>query len=41
MTLQGKVTTYDYYSGLEKLTDNTGLVKVRVSVFLAKVSGFG
>ncbi|KAJ6514372.1 hypothetical protein C8R47DRAFT_1206735 [Mycena vitilis] len=29
MTLQGKVTTYDYYSGLEKLTDNTGLRKVR------------
>ncbi|KAJ7820776.1 hypothetical protein B0H14DRAFT_2599756 [Mycena olivaceomarginata] len=29
MTLQGKVTTYDYYSGLEKLTDNTGLIKVR------------
>ncbi|KAJ7803369.1 hypothetical protein B0H14DRAFT_3091988 [Mycena olivaceomarginata] len=28
MTLQGKVTTYDYYSGLEKLTDNTGLEKV-------------
>jgi hypothetical protein len=33
MTLQGKVTTYDYYSGLEKLTDNTGLVKVKVSFF--------
>ncbi|KAJ7814307.1 hypothetical protein B0H13DRAFT_2242773 [Mycena leptocephala] len=29
MTLQGKVTTYDYYAGLEKLTDNTGLGKVR------------
>ncbi|KAJ7691087.1 hypothetical protein B0H14DRAFT_3100895 [Mycena olivaceomarginata] len=24
MTLQGKVTTYDFYSGLEKLTDNSG-----------------
>jgi hypothetical protein len=34
MTLQGKVTAYDYYSGLEKLTDNTGLVKVRVRVFI-------
>jgi hypothetical protein len=33
MTLQGKVTTYNYYSGLEKLTDNTGLVKVKVSFF--------
>ncbi|KAJ7683625.1 hypothetical protein B0H14DRAFT_3535080 [Mycena olivaceomarginata] len=31
MMLQGKVTTYDYYSGLEKLTDNTGLTKVRRS----------
>jgi hypothetical protein len=30
MTLQGKVTTYNYYSGLEKLTDNMGLEKVRV-----------
>ncbi|KAJ3709697.1 hypothetical protein C8R42DRAFT_598178 [Lentinula raphanica] len=24
LTLQGKVTTYDFYAGLEKLTDNTG-----------------
>jgi hypothetical protein len=30
MTLQGKVTTYDYYSGLEKLRDNTGLQKLKV-----------
>jgi hypothetical protein len=30
MTLQGKVTTYDFYSGLEKLTDNTGMKKIRV-----------
>ncbi|KAJ7430256.1 hypothetical protein B0H11DRAFT_2263932 [Mycena galericulata] len=29
MTLQGKVTTYDFYSGLEKLTDNTGLEKLK------------
>ncbi|KAJ7736393.1 hypothetical protein B0H14DRAFT_3097541 [Mycena olivaceomarginata] len=29
MTLQGKVTTYDYYSGLEKLTDNTGMEKIQ------------
>ncbi|KAJ7036483.1 hypothetical protein C8F04DRAFT_1210089 [Mycena alexandri] len=29
LTLQGKVTTYDFYSGLEKLTDNTGLVKLK------------
>ncbi|KAF8145475.1 hypothetical protein K438DRAFT_1630027 [Mycena galopus ATCC 62051] len=27
MTLQGKVTTYDYYSGLKKLTDNTGCLR--------------
>jgi hypothetical protein len=30
MTLQGKVTTYDFYSGLEKMTDNTGMVKMKV-----------
>ncbi|KAJ7693185.1 hypothetical protein B0H17DRAFT_907949, partial [Mycena rosella] len=29
MTLQGKVTTYDFYSGLEKLSDNAGLLKIR------------
>ncbi|KAJ7434219.1 hypothetical protein B0H11DRAFT_2258641 [Mycena galericulata] len=29
MTLQGKVTTYDFYSGLEKLTDNTGMLKMK------------
>ncbi|KAJ7711574.1 hypothetical protein B0H16DRAFT_1343629 [Mycena metata] len=29
MTLQGKVTTYDFYSGLEKLTDNTGMMKMK------------
>ncbi|KAJ3817611.1 hypothetical protein F5880DRAFT_1492633, partial [Lentinula raphanica] len=27
LTLQGKVTTYDYYAGLEKLYDNVGTVK--------------
>ncbi|THU93273.1 hypothetical protein K435DRAFT_670546, partial [Dendrothele bispora CBS 962.96] len=27
MTLQGKVTTYDYYNGLEKLRNNVGLKK--------------
>ncbi|KAJ3817326.1 hypothetical protein F5880DRAFT_1493129, partial [Lentinula raphanica] len=25
LTLQGKVTTYDFYAGLEKLSDNTGI----------------
>jgi hypothetical protein len=30
MTLQGKVTTYDFYSGLEKMTDNTGMTKMKV-----------
>ncbi|KAJ7787930.1 hypothetical protein B0H14DRAFT_3095293 [Mycena olivaceomarginata] len=29
MTLQGKVTTYNFYSGLEKLTDNSGLRKMK------------
>ncbi|KAJ3816515.1 hypothetical protein F5880DRAFT_1494202, partial [Lentinula raphanica] len=27
LTLQGKVTTYDYYAGLEKLYDNVGTAK--------------
>jgi hypothetical protein len=30
MTLQGKVTTYNYYSGLEKVTGNTGLEEIKV-----------
>ncbi|KAJ7430340.1 hypothetical protein FB451DRAFT_1068620, partial [Mycena latifolia] len=29
MTLQGKVTTYNFYSGLEKLTDNTGTKEMK------------
>ncbi|KAJ7431013.1 hypothetical protein B0H11DRAFT_2165862 [Mycena galericulata] len=29
MTLQGKVTTYDFYSGLEKMSDNTGMHKMK------------
>ncbi|KAJ3817807.1 hypothetical protein F5880DRAFT_1617949 [Lentinula raphanica] len=29
LTLQGKVTTYDFYAGLEKLTDNTGVKNLR------------
>ncbi|KAJ7808072.1 hypothetical protein B0H14DRAFT_2380861, partial [Mycena olivaceomarginata] len=29
MTLQGKVTTYDFYTGLEKLMMKSGLVKVK------------
>jgi hypothetical protein len=32
MTLQGKVTTYNFYGGLEKLTDNTGLGKMKVGM---------
>ena len=30
MTLQGKVTIYDYYGGLEKLTDAAGIESVKV-----------
>ncbi|KAJ3816422.1 hypothetical protein F5880DRAFT_1494319, partial [Lentinula raphanica] len=30
LTLQGKVTTYDFYAGLEKLTDNTGVKHIKV-----------
>ncbi|KAJ3714963.1 hypothetical protein C8R42DRAFT_725909 [Lentinula raphanica] len=29
LTLQGKVTTYDFYAGLEKLTDNTGVKNIK------------
>ncbi|KAJ3833604.1 hypothetical protein F5878DRAFT_645810 [Lentinula raphanica] len=29
LTLQGKVTTYDFYAGLEKLTDNTGVRNIK------------
>ncbi|KAJ3791733.1 hypothetical protein GGU11DRAFT_644407, partial [Lentinula aff. detonsa] len=29
LTLQGKVTTYDFYAGLEKLTDNTGVKNLK------------
>lgn len=31
LTLQGKMTTYDFYNGIEKLTDNTGTQKIPVS----------
>lgn len=33
LNLQGKIAGYDYFSGLEKLTDNAGLIKIRVSLF--------
>ncbi|KAJ3817509.1 hypothetical protein F5880DRAFT_1626284 [Lentinula raphanica] len=29
LTLQGKVTTYDFYAGLEKMTDNTGVKNLK------------
>ncbi|KAJ7720212.1 hypothetical protein DFH07DRAFT_972687 [Mycena maculata] len=29
LALQGKVMTYDFYSGLEKLVDNTGMLKIK------------
>jgi hypothetical protein len=32
-TLQGKISMYDYYSALEKLTDNTGLQLGKVRNF--------
>jgi hypothetical protein len=31
-TLQGKIAAYDYYSALEKLTDNTGVQPVKVRI---------
>jgi len=35
MTLQGKMSTYDFYAALERRTDNTGLraLKVCLSIF--------
>jgi hypothetical protein len=33
LTLQGKVTTYDYYTGLKKLTNNTGVGLKLVSLY--------
>lgn len=46
MTLEGKSTTHDFYSSLEKLSDNTGCDRrvstrlcFRFSVNLATVSG--
>jgi hypothetical protein len=30
--LQGKVAGYDYFSALEKLTNNAGMSKVKVSL---------
>lgn len=30
LTLQGKVTTYDFYAGLEKLSNNMGLGDTKV-----------
>ena len=32
VTLQSKVTMYDYYMSMEKLTDNTGLKEITVCV---------
>jgi hypothetical protein len=33
-TLQGKIAAYDYYTALEKLTDNVGLAVVKVCAFV-------
>lgn len=35
-TLQGKIAAYDYYSALEKLTDNAGLKPVKVRAFTSQ-----
>jgi hypothetical protein len=32
LNLQGKIAGYDFYSGLEKLTDNAGMSKIKVSI---------
>jgi hypothetical protein len=39
MTLQGKVTTYDFYGGLQKLTDNSGLGNIKASAIQSEISG--
>jgi hypothetical protein len=36
-TLQGKVTMYDYYFALEKLTDNMGLNPCKVTLLLVLI----
>lgn len=40
LNLQGKIAGYDFYSGLEKLTDNTGIGKIKVSIWLSHMSSF-
>ena len=37
LNLQGKIAGYDFYSGLEKLTDNTGMGKIKVSSRLSHI----
>ena len=32
LTLQGKMSLYDFYAGLEKRTDNTGTLKLKVDI---------
>lgn len=34
MTLQGKLSAYDFYHSLVRKTDNTGLIKMKVSLFI-------
>jgi hypothetical protein len=36
--LQGKIAGYNYYLALEKLTDNTGMSKIKVSKFAVAIA---
>lgn len=38
LNLQGKIAGYDYFSGIEKLTDNAGLGNLRVSSSVLNLS---
>ena len=36
LTIQGKVNAYDFYHGLERITDGAGLFKPKVSVVVSQ-----
>lgn len=39
MNLQGKITGFDFYEALDKLTNNTGLGTIKVSDLLHPLLG--
>ena len=38
MNLQGKIAGFDFYEALDKITDNTGLGMIKVSVLFILVA---